>query len=249
MILMYNVVHGEFLKLKRSKMFLICILGSFTAPIMVFIGLIKSQLENPAMVITYMELLDETNMYVVLLFGLVVYVVIAAYLFSREYTEHTLKSIISTPVSRVKFITGKYIMFFIWVMLLTMVAWVGTMLLATIGGASDFSWAIVSQSFYKFYAAAILLYLTLTPFVFITLWMKSLVPAIVVAAAISMGNVALFNDSLAALFPWTSAFLLGTGQLGTYGYTPTIPLVIIMVTFLAGLLASFIYFKKEDVRL
>lgn len=246
---MYNVVSGEFLKLKRSKMFLICLLGSFTAPIMVFIGLIKSRLENPAMIITYGDLLDETNMYVVLLFGLVVYVVIAAYLFSREYTEHTLKSIISTPVSRFKFITGKYIMFFIGVMLLTMVAWLGTILLATIGGASDFSWTIVSQSFYQFYTAAILLYLTLTPFVFITLWMKSLVPAIVVAAAISMGNVALFNDSLAALFPWTSAFLLGTGQLGAYGYTPTIPLVIIMATFLAGLVASFLYFKREDVKL
>jgi len=71
----------------------------------------------------------------------------------------------------------------------------------------------------------------------------------VVAAAISMGNVALFNDSLAALFPWTSAFLLGTGQLGTYGYTPTIPLVIIMATFLTGLVASFLYFKREDVKL
>ena len=79
--------------------------------------------------------------------------------------------------------------------------------------------------------------------------MKSLVPAIVVAAAISMGNVALFNDSLAALFPWTSAFLLGTGQLGAYGYTPTIPLMIIMATFLAGLVASFLYFKREDVKL
>ena len=126
---MYNVVSGEFLKLKRSKMFLICILGSFTAPIMVFIGLIKSRLENPAMIITYGDLLDETNMYVVLLFGLVVYVVIAAYLFSREYTEHTLKSVISAPVSRSKYVTGKYIMFFIWVMLLTMVAWLGNLLL------------------------------------------------------------------------------------------------------------------------
>jgi bacitracin transport system permease protein len=249
MITLHNIVHGEFLKLKRSKMFLICLLGSLTAPIMVFIGLLKSHLENPLEIITYGDLLDQTNMYVVLLFGLVVYVVIAAYLFSREYTEHTLKSVITTPVSRAKYITGKYIMFFIWIMFLTLVAWLGTFFFGALGGASDFSWAIVSQSFSHFYAAAILLYLTLTPFVFITLWMKSLVPAIVVAAAISMGNVALFNDSLAALFPWTSAFLLGTDQLGTYGYTPTIPLVIVVVTFLAGLVASFLYFKREDVKL
>jgi bacitracin transport system permease protein len=216
---------------------------------MVFIGLLKSQLENPLEIITYSDLLDQTNMYVVLLFGLMVYVVIGAYLFSREYTEHTLKSIISTPVSRAKYVTGKYIMFFIWIMFLTLVAWLGTFFFGAIGGASDFSWTIVFQSFYKFYASAILLYLTLTPFVFITLWMKNLVPAIVVAAAISMGNVALFNDSLAALFPWSSAFLMGTGQVGAYGYTPTIPLVIIMTTFLTGLVASFLYFKRKDVSL
>lgn len=249
MIQLHNLVYGEFLKLKRSKMFLLVLLGSLTAPTLTFISLLKYHMENPMNIIAFKDLFDQGNLYIALLFGMVVYVVLAAYLFSREYIEHTLKSIISVPVSRGKFITSKYITFFIMVMILTTIAWLGTLILGILGGATGLSFNILSNSFIQFYSTATLLYLTLSPFIFITLLMKNLVPPIVAAAAITLGNLVIFGDKWAALYPWSSAYLLATNTVGTTGYDIYLPLLIVIATFCVGFIASFVYFKRADVNL
>ncbi|MCK9151871.1 ABC transporter permease [Methanobacterium alcaliphilum] len=246
---MHNLVYGEFLKLKRSKMFLLVLLGSLTAPTLTFISFLKNHIENPANIFAFKDLFDQGNLFIALLFGMVVYVVLAAYLFSREYSEHTLKTIISVPVSRTKFIISKYITFFIMVMILTTIAWLGTLILGILGGASGLTFNILTISFIQFYSTAILLYLTLSPFVFITLLMKNLVLPIVAAAAITLGNLIIFGDKWAALYPWSSVYLLATNTVATTGYGLYVPLLVVLATFLTGFIASYAYFKKADVKL
>lgn len=90
-------------------MFLISILGAMVAPIMVFAGLIKVKITEPEKVITYWDMMEQTNLYMLLFFGIIVYGVIAAYLFSREYSENTLKSILTVPVSKEAFLIAKFL--------------------------------------------------------------------------------------------------------------------------------------------
>lgn len=245
---MANILYCEFLKLKRSKMFLISILGGMVAPIMVFAGLIKARISKPEMIITYKDLFDQTSLYVLLLFGLIVYGVIAAYLFSREYTENTLKSIITIPVSKTSFILGKFLMLFIWIILLTLVGWVGTLLLGVLGRAEEFSFTILLISLRQYVVGASLLYLTMSPFVFITLWVKNLVPPIIAVAAVALGNVALSNEDLAVLFPWSSGYLIAMDLIGNFSYGIGIAITIILITFVVGFAASILYFKKQDIK-
>lgn len=245
---MINLLYCEFLKLKRSKMFFISILGAMVAPIMVFAGLIKAKITEPDRVITYWDMLEQTNLYVLLLFGIIVYGVIAAYLFSREYTENTLKSMLTIPVSKEAFLTAKFLMLFVWMVILTAVAWVSTLLLSIAGSAAEFSATVIMQSLKEYFIGAFLLYFTMSPFVFITLWLKNLVSPIIVVATVVLGNVAITNEDLAALFPWSSPYLIASGDIAKYNYSIETALVIIFAIFFIGVFASFVYFKKQDVK-
>lgn len=245
---MANLLYCEFLKLKRSKMFFISVLGAMVAPVMVFAGLIKAKITEPNKVITYWDMLEQTNLYVLLLFGVIVYGVIAAYLFSREYTENTLKSVLTIPISKGAFLTSKFLMLFAWIMILTTVAWVSTLFLSIVGNAAEFSFDVIIQSLKEYFLGAFLLYFTMSPFVFITLWLKNLVTPIIATATVVLGNVALANEDLAVLFPWTSPYLIASGDIEKYKYSIEIAIAIIFIIFFIGVFTSFIYFKKQDIK-
>lgn len=245
---MVNLLYCEFLKLKRSKMFFISILGAMVAPVMVFAGLIKAKITEPDKIITYSDMLEQTNLYVLLLFGVIVYGVIAAYLFSREYTENTLKSVLTIPISKEAFLTAKFLMLFVWMMILTAVAWASTFLLSIVGNAAQFSVAVIMQSIKEYFLGAFLLYFTMSPFVFITLWLKNLVTPIIATATVVLGNVALANEDLGVLFPWTSSYLIASGDIEKYKYSTEIAIIIIFVVFFIGIFTSFVYFKKQDIK-
>ncbi len=245
---MVNLIYCEFLKLKRSKMFLISILGAMVAPIMVFAGLIKAKITQPEKIVTYWDMLEQTNLYMLLLFGIIVYGVIAAYLFSREYSEKTLKSILTIPVSKEAFLSAKFLMLFIWMMIITLVAWISTLLLSIFGNAADFSGAVIIHSLKEYFLGAMLLYLTMSPFVFITLWLKNIVTPIIAVATVVLANVALANEDLAALFPWSSPYLIASGDIEKLSYSVATAVIIIIVVFLVGIVASFAYFKKQDAK-
>lgn len=245
---MVDLIIAECMKLKRSRMLLISLLGGMVAPTMVFAALLKHRLSNEPVVFTYEGMFDQTNHYVLILFGIVVYGVIAAYLFSREYTERTLKSVLTIPVSKTHFLTAKLVMLLLWMLLLTVVAWLGALIFAWLGQADHFSLAIAAQSLQQYVTGCLLLYCTMTPFVFITLWMKSLVPTIIAAATVMLGNVAVSNEDLGAFFPWTGAYLVASGDIEKYSYSPLAALGVIAAVFVLGLLASYSYFIAEDVK-
>ena len=245
---MVNLLYCEFLKLKRSKMLLISISGATVAPLMVFAGLIKAKITQPEILITYREMMEQTNLYMLMLFGLIVYGVITAYLFSREYTENTLKSILTIPVSKEAFLSAKYLMLLVWMIILTAVAWLSTLFLAFLGNAADFSSMVIVQSLKEYISGVLLLYLTMSPFVFITLWVKNLVTPIIAVATIVLGNVALSNENLAALFPWSSVYLIAGGEINNLSYSIELSLLIILITFSIGVILSFYYFKRQDAK-
>lgn len=104
-------------------------------------------------------------------------------------------------------------------MILTMVAWVFTLLLSIVGNAAEVSGAVIMQSLKEYFLGALLLYLTMSPFVFITLWLKNLVSPIISVAAVALGNVALANEDLAVLFPWSSPYLIASGDIKKLSYS------------------------------
>jgi bacitracin transport system permease protein len=237
---------AEILKLKRARMFLVSMIGAAAAPIMVFIGALDAKARKPNETIEFMKMFADTNLYIMLLIGTLLYGVITAYLFNREYAEDTLKHLLTISVSRVSLIVSKCAILYIWILVLTLFAWCLTFLLGLIGPAEGLSGAILLEMGRQYLVGGSLLFLLTTPAVFITLVFKNYVPTIIFTAVVTMGNVALANRDYKALFPWTAAEVIATG-----GYVPAYPAyfsyIAIAAASLLGLAAAIIYFRRVDI--
>ncbi|MED0676797.1 ABC transporter permease [Aneurinibacillus thermoaerophilus] len=244
---MINLLYTELLKLKRSKMFLISVLGAAVAPFMVVVAsYIYMKTEDSHQIITFPELFSETNLYTVLLIGVPLYGVVSAYLFNREYLEDTLKNLLTIPVSRISLIMSKLIILFMWIMFLTFVAWGLTLFLGVLGQFQGLSPLLIVKSLGNFMTGGLLLFILSTPIVLVAVVMKNYVPTIIFTIVITLINVMSGNSEHRGLFPWAAA-----GDIANDTLQPTYPAevsyIAIFATSIIGLIATIVYFKKVDI--
>ncbi|WP_010494245.1 ABC transporter permease [Paenibacillus elgii] len=243
---MVNLLYTELIKMKRAKMFMVSLLGAVSAPIMMFLALLNMKSKKPETPIEFEVAFMNTNMYVILLVGTLLYGVITAYLFHREYAEDTMKNLLTIPVSRVSLIVSKLILLFLWIMVLTFTIWSLTLILGLIGQFEGLTMALLLQSLKQFVIGGALLFLLCTPTMLITFLFKNYVPTIIFTAMITMANVVLSESEYKALFPWSASYVIANGDFIPQ-YPPAFSYAVILAASLIGLAATIIYFKKVDI--
>ena len=241
---MFTFIEMEFLKLKRSKIFLLSLLGTILPPFLMFIAVTSFDEGN-----TFEMLFTNVNMYMSAMFAVLIFAIIISYLFGREYNEHTLKTMLTIPVSRGKFLASKYMMFLMWVVILTMVTSFSTLVFGFIAGLDGFSLKLFIDSFAQLLFANVLLFLTFSPFVFLSLVVTNMVPAMVGGAGLSLVNLMVYGQNWAPFVPWVCPYLIASGEIAKYSTSVAVSYGIILATFLIGLAISHIYFTRTDVSL
>ena len=234
----------EFLKLKRSKIFLLSILMAALPSILMFIATFAFDETQ-----SFDALFSTVNMYMSALFAILLFSIIISYLFGREYNEHTLKTMLTVPISRGKFLISKYVMFLIWILILTVVTSLSTLAFGFVAGLSGFTLGLFINSFLELLFANVLLFLTFSPFVFISLFITNMVPAMVGGASLTLVSLLVNGQSWAPYVPWACPYLISSGEIADYGVSLMIPYGVILVTFIIGLAISYVYFTKKDVPL
>ena len=239
---MLTFIKMEFLKLKRSKIFLLSILMAALPSVLMFIATFAFDETQ-----SFDALFSTVNMYMSALFAILLFSIIISYLFGREYNEHTLKTMLTVPISRGKFLISKYVMFLIWILILTVVTSISTLAFGFVAGLSGFTLQLFINSFAELLFANILLFLTFSPFVFISLFITNMVPAMVGGASLTLVSLLVNGQSWAPYVPWACPYLLSSGEIADYGVSLIIPYGVILVTFLIGIVVSYIYFTKKVV--
>ena len=241
---MLTFIEMEFLKLKRSKIFLLSLLGAILPPLLMFIA-VTSFDEGQ----TFEALFSNVNMYMSAMFAVLIFTIIISYLFGREYNEHTLKTMLTIPVSRTKFLISKYVMFLVWIVILTVVTSMSTVAFGFVAGLDGFSIGLAANSFAQLLYANVLLFLTFSPFVFVSLFITNMVPAMVGGAGLALVNLMVYGQNWAPFVPWVCPYLIASGEIAEYSASITVSYGIILATFVIGLVISYIYFTKTDVAL
>ncbi len=241
---MLTFIEMEFLKLKRSKIFLLSLLGAILPPLLMFIA-VTSFDEGQ----TFEALFTNVNMYMSAMFAVLIFAIIISYLFGREYNEHTLKTMLTIPISRGKFLASKYVMFLVWIVILTVVTSMSTLIFGFMAGLEGFTAKLFIDSFVQLLYANVLLFLTFSPFVFISLFITNMVPAMVGGAALSLVNLMVYGQNWAPFVPWVCPYLIASGEIAEYSTSIGISYGIILATFVVGIAVSYIYFTKKDVTL
>lgn len=239
---MFTFIEMEFLKLKRSKIFLLSLLGAVLPPLLMFIA-VTSFDEGQ----TFEALFTNVNMYMSAMFAVLIFAIIISYLIGREYNEHTLKTMLTIPVSREKFLASKYIMFLVWIVILTVVTSISTLAFGFAAGLDGFSLKIFADGFAQLLYANVLLFLSFSPFVFVSLFITNMVPAMIGGAGLALVNLMVYGQNWAPFVPWVCPYLIASGEIAEYSTSITVSYGVILATFVIGLVISYIYFTKTDV--
>lgn len=241
---MLTFLQMEFLKLKRSNIFLLSLGGAVLPPLLMFIAVTAFEEGS-----TFDMLFTNVNMYMSALFAVLLFAIIIAYLFGREYNEHTLKTMLTIPISRGKFLLAKYVMFLVWILILTVATSLSTVIFGFVAGLDGFTLKLFIDSFAQLLYANVLLFLTFSPFVFLSLFITNMVPAMVGGASLTLVNMLIYGQTWAPYVPWVCPYLIASGEIAEYSASISVSYGIILVTFVIGLAISYIYFTKKDVSL
>ena len=243
---MYNFLEIEFLKLKRSKIFVLTLLGAIFPSFLLFLS---AEFGGITETLTLKTFLSQVNMYMSLIFVILLFTIIMSYLFGREYNEHTLKTVLTAPTSRGMFIFSKYAMFLVWILLITIITSISAIVFGYLAGAIGINMNVVLDSFRELLFTNLLLFLTFTPLVFMTLIITNMVPAMIGGAILTFTNMIIASSKYSVYFPYSCPYLIASGEIAQYTTNYTLSYMIILLTFLVGLTVSYLYFTRKDIPL
>lgn len=246
---MLNLIWCELLKLKRSKMVLISIAGVLSTPLLMLMEALQTHFDKPEMIFTLSDIYSDSVLYIMLLVNMMIYVAIAAFIFSREYTESTLKTILPIPISRIKLLMGKFFTLLLWIVMLTFVTWAGIFMVSGMYHAifklEGYRLFVAISWLPKYLLSSILMFLTTSPFVFLAGKTKGFVAPMIGSAVIVMGSAALSNQEWGALYPWTATYFLVQGKTQSTAYPVWLSVAIILLVSAVGFFMTFNHLSKH----
>lgn len=249
---MLNLILCELIKLKRSKMILFSIMGVLSTPMLMLLEALQTHFDKPELAFTLADIYKNSVLYSMLLTNMLIYVAITAFLFSREYLENTLKTIIPIPVSRSKLLIGKFCALLLWIVALNFVTWAGIFMVCglyhIIFTLEKYSFSVAIQWLPKYLLGGILMFFTISPFAFVAEKTKGFVAPVIGSAVIVMGSAALANHDWGAFYPWTAIFFMVQGKINSNGYITALSIIIVLLLSAAGFVLTFYHLKTEDLK-
>ena len=245
---MLNLVYTELMKMKRSKMFLISLLGAAVAPVMMFFMMITYRDQSPGVEVTFERYFNQTHLFVSLLIGTLLFGLIATYIINREYQEDTLKNLFTIPVSRTGFLMSKLTVLFGWIQILMLAAFLLCLLLGLIGRFTEFSTPILVSYITQYLKTGVLLFCLTPPVLLITMLFKNYVPSIAFSIIVTVTAVIVMNsEDYIGIYPWTIPFVL-TLKEAPKGFSIYPSLISITGVFILSLCGCILYLNRADIQ-
>lgn len=241
---MLRALKAEALKLKRSKMPFWTALAVVLMPLM-FVG--GPSTDGP--LDTFGSFLRVGPQLIAGYVGVVLFGLVAAYLFGREYSDGTAKYMLTLPVRRESFVMAKMLLLAGWVAALTLLsvgvhtAYAGAM------GLDGFAWNGVATSLADSLKVSLLIFLTLPIVALLAMAGRSYLQPMIFSAVMSAAGVSFTFVGWERWFPWS----MPVAQVGIILGPPIRlrPLVpgswaVALATFAVGLAALLWYVDRAD---
>jgi len=249
----------EALKLRRAKVPLFAAIGLSVTP---FVGgLFMIILKDPeaarsmGLISTKAQLAagtaDWTSFFGMLaqaiaIGGAIVFAIVTAWMFGREFSDRTAKELLALPTSRVAIVAAKFVLMAGWMIAISLFIFGLGLIVGYLVGIPGWSQALVGTAFVDFIGSAILTSV-LTPFVAL---LASAGRGYMPAFGWAIGTIVLAQIAAATgwgdWFPWSVPALFSgvagprTELLGIHSY------IVIFVAMIIGLTATFYWWRSAD---
>ena len=243
---MWGLLQSEFKKYQGAYIVSLSQLGMLF-PVLLVVGMFL--ISNDTLLANNSYNYETFTLYVVQLFVFLVGPIISSFIASfsiyYEYQQMTMKNLLTSPHHRGKILLSKLIYVAIFILLQYGLVAILCPVLASVIGV-PVSWAAVLEQGYYFCVAGAVTLVLVPMMMFITLWFKSFVPAMVLAVVGTASNILALNWDKSYLSPWAipaDILLILQHKLTMNIIYPGSSLLIYLSL---ALLAAFIYFIYAD---
>ena len=249
----------ELLKARRSRMPLLTALGFALAPLAG--GFFMIVLKDPALARrmgmisakaqivagsadwpTYLSLLAQATA----LGGFMLFSLIAAWVFGREYSDHTIKDLLALPTPRRSIVLAKFVVFALWALLLTLEVYLLGLLVGMLVGLPPASAAVMIEGSVTLAGTAALTILIASPVAFFAGVGRGYLAPMGAAILLLILAQVVAAAGWGEYFPWAipalHAGMAGPelGQMGPVSYA------LVLTTALAGIAATLVWWEWAD---
>ena len=254
-----QVLATEFLKLHRSKVTWFSLaalsLGPVGIALMMWIvrepgraaqlGLLGTKANLSGLTATWPAYFSMLTM-VVGMGGMLLLAFVVAYIFGREYTEGTAKNLLALPVGRHWFALAKLMVAASWWAVLVVAVLVEGFVLGAALALPDFSATAAVGAVHDALLAAAIAYLLVPVVAWIAMLGRGYLPPLGFALAMLLLGDVFSHTGWAAWFPWSIVPLL-IGAIGKPATTVAASsLIVVALTFLAGIAATIAQLRWAD---
>ena len=250
---------AETLKARRSKVPLLASIGFTLAPLMdgffMFImkdpesaremGLlsVKAQLAmSTADWPTFFSVLTQA----IAVGGVIVCSIVTAWVFGREFSDHTAKDLMALPTSREKIVSAKLIVISVWVLITTVWIYSIGLVVGNLVEIPGWTNGLAKSSFVDAMVTAGMTLLLMTPVAFIASMGRGYLPPLGWAVLTIFFSQIVAATGWGDWFPWSVPALYSgvvgprVEQLGVHSY------VLVILTSFLGLAATFWWWRNAD---
>jgi len=174
--------------------------------------------------------------------GFMLFILIISWVFGREFTDGTVKDMLAVPVGRSSILMAKFIVVAIWSALLTVLILIVGLVMGTLIKLPGNSASVIMQGSVLMLVSACLEIVVVLPFAFFASVGRGYLLPIGVAV------LTLMITNLVAIAGWGEYFPWAVPGLYAQGKTPLtlISYLILFCTGLAGMLATYLWWKYAD---
>ena len=254
-----SALWAETLKARRSKVPWLAAIGFTLAPLMdgffMFImkdperaremGLlsVKAQMAmSTAEWGTFFSVLSQA----IAIGGAIVFSIVTAWIFGREFSDHTAKDLMALPTSRENIVTAKLLVMTAWVFAVSLWIYLAGLLIGSLVDIPGWTTGLAWQSFIDLIATAGMTLLLMTPVAFIASMGRGYLPPLGWAVLTIFFSQIIAATGWGDWFPWAVPDLFSgaagpRGELiGVHSY------VLVIVAGITGLAATFYWWRSAD---
>ena len=174
--------------------------------------------------------------------GFFLFVLAISWIFGREFADGTLKDMLAVPVQRSSILLAKFIVVAAWSVALTCVIFTVSLLMGALIQLPGSSSGVLFQASARVLVTAALVIVGVTPFAFFaSLGRGYLLPLGVAVLMLMMANLVAVVG-WGEYFPWAIPGIYAQGK----SSLPPVSYWIVLFTGLAGMLATYVWWKYAD---
>lgn len=251
---MLAIIKTEFWKIKRYHILLIAVIGMLCSPLLQLFSqaVMIEELKSPNF--EFADLVEMTIWANAQIFMPVIFTLIGGYLMNREYTDDTLKNILTIPVSFRKFLTGKLIAVGLLAVVLGVYSLVVTVIVSVFANLHGISASTMISGLFQMIGLSIGIYIVVLPIIGICSKKPGWFMGGALTAFITGYCVMFFKEGLLRdIYPFSAALTMIGFDTASYSGTSgkgSIPLAIVSlgVMILISVLIIFLSKKPGEVK-